>query len=293
MGKILTVAAHEFGVNFSRRQYMFFAFVLPALVALLSIFTSVAAPPVFFEMVGNISAQHWLFLVPSVIAIIFSLSIFLSANYMLQGIAIEKENRIMEVLLSSISFQQLLVGKVLGLGLLGLIQLSTWTLTGFIMLFFSTPALASFAFQSVFSIETILLYLIFFILGYLLYATILAAIGAVMETRGEAQQIGSLLTVFAWLPVSNTMFLQTYVGSVLSGILTVIPFTAPVAVMIKIFTGTLTIYEAVLSITILVITIAVIVIITSSIFRVESILYGKRLSLKQLLRVIAKNPKLR
>ncbi len=290
MGKITTVAKHEFLVNFSRKQFQFFAFVIPAFILMLSIVFSIYSPTPPLEVLSGVNPEYWLFVVPSIIAVIFSLSIFLSANFLLQGIAIEKENRIMEVLISSISFKQLLIGKIIGLGFLGITQLFSWVAVTSIMLALSAPSLFSLALETVATPASLFFYGVFFLLGYVLYASLLAGIGAITETRGEAQQIGSLLTIFAWIPVSNILFLRTGVGGLASSVLTLFPFTAPVAAMIKVFTGTLSTYEAIMSILILISTIAIIVSATSRLFNVELIMYSRDFSAKDIFFFLLKRP---
>ncbi len=288
MDKSLKVALHEFRVNSRRKEYIFFAFVLPAGLLLIVALFSLGGNQFTLTDFREMQQSHWFFAFPSTIAMVFSLAIFLSANFLLQGIAIEKENRIMEVLLSSISFRQLLTGKILGLALLGLIQFSSWVTAGTLVVAFAAPEVLARALEKFIAVETIFLYLVFFFLGYILYASLLAAIGVLTETRGEAQQIGSLLTVFALIPAISTMFLAQDAATPYASALTLFPLTAPITAMIRIFLRSLPMHEALASVCIMAVTIAAIILATAKIFRAELLMYGKRFSALELIRLIVK-----
>ncbi|MBN2067893.1 MAG: ABC transporter permease [Candidatus Diapherotrites archaeon] len=285
MDKTLKIAKHEFAINFKRKEFRFFAFFLPLMLVLIVLAFSFTGNEYDMRDFQEMQKSKWFFAFPSTIAMVFSLAIFLSANFLLQGIAEEKENRIMEVLLSSISFRELLMGKIAGLAFLGLIQFASWVMSGTIVIVLLAPEILAKAMEKFVAVETVLLYLVFFFLGYILYASILAAIGALTETRGEAQQIGSLMTVFALVPAVSTMFISEQTLPV-SGALTLFPPTAPITAMIRIFLRNLPMAEALTSIAILILTIIAVIIMTSRIFRAEVLMYGKRFSPKELLRIM-------
>jgi ABC-2 type transport system permease protein len=288
MDKSLTIAIHEFKVNLRRKEYIFFAFILPAMLLLLVTVFSLSGKQFNLMDFREMQQSQWFFAFPSTIAMIFSLAIFLSANFLLQGIAQEKENKIMEVLLSSISFRQLLTGKILGLAMLGLIQFFSWVVVGLITISVMAPDILARAAEKLVATETIFLYFIFFFLGYILYASLLAAIGALTETRGEAQQIGSLLTIFALIPAISTMFLSSEQATSVISVLTLFPLTAPITAMIRIFMRTLPMHEAIASIAILIVTIILVILAAARLFRVELLMQGKRFSAKELIRIVVK-----
>ena len=286
MDKSLTIAFHEFRVNLARREYQFFAFALPAMLLFFMWFFSLGGKQFTLMDFRDMQSSQWFFAFPSTIAMVFSLAIFLSANFLLQGIATEKENRIMEILLSSISFRELLTGKIVGLAMLGLLQFFAWVMTGVITLGMIAPEILLKATGTFMAMGTIGLYLLFFILGYFMYSALLAAIGALTETRGEAQQISSLLTLFALIPAISTMFLSKEGGNVIATILTLFPFTAPITAMIRLFMRNLPLNEALLSIVICVFTTIVVILIASRLFRAELLMYGKKFSARELARLV-------
>lgn len=288
MDKIAKVAMQEFRMNFARREYKFFAFILPAiLLVLVGIFSLTGSrfSLTEFEMMRE---SYYFFAFPSTIAMVFSLAIFLSANFMLQGIAKEKENKILEILVSSVSFKQLLTGKILGLAMLGLIQFFGWMVSGVAVVALLAPEIFAKLFGSFLATQAILLYLLFFVLGYLLYASLLAAIGVLTETRGEAQQIGSLLTGFALLPALSTMFITSNSTTLYAKAITIFPLTAPITAMIRIFLRTITFEETVLSILVLLLTTGLVIFATAKLFRAETLMYGKKFTIPSLIRFILK-----
>ncbi len=286
MDKTVIVALQEFKMNFARREYKFFAFALPAVLLFLVFLLSLSGRQFSLAEFSLMQKSYYFFAFPSTIAMVFSLAIFLSANFMLQGIAKEKENKILEILLSSVSFNQLLLGKILGLAILGLIQFSTWIIAGTMIVWLLAPEIFARIFFSFIATQAILLYLLFFILGYLLYASLLAAIGVLTETRGEAQQIGSLLTVFALLPALSTMFITSDSTTMYAKAITIFPLTAPITAMIRIFLGTITLWEIILSLSLLLVSTAAIIFVTAKLFRAETLMYGKKFSLKSLIKFV-------
>ncbi|MCX6798857.1 MAG: ABC transporter permease [Candidatus Diapherotrites archaeon] len=288
MDKSMKVAIHEFKTNFRRKEYQFFAFALPICMMILTAIMASGGRQFTLMDFRQMQQSQWFFAFPSTIAMVFSLAIFLSANFLLQGIATEKENRVMEVLLSSISFKELLMGKILGLAMLGLIQFFFWVGAGMFTIALLAPEILAKATGTFAAFETIILYFAFFILGYLMYASLLAAIGALTETRGEAQQIGSLLTVFALIPAISTMFLVQEGNNIFASILTIFPLTAPITAMIRLFMRSLPLYEALFSIAVLLISTAVVVLVASRLFRAEVLMYGKKFSPVQLFDLILK-----
>ncbi len=286
MDKSLKVAKQEFLMNFARREYKFFAFALPALLLIGGILMSFSGRQISLAEFSLMQKSYYFFAFPSTIAMVFSLAIFLSANFMLQGIAKEKENKILEILVSSVSFTQLLTGKIVGLAMLGLIQFFGWVIVGTTVIFLMAPEIFADAFSSAFAFQTIGLYFLFFFLGYLLYASLLAAIGVLTETRGEAQQIGSILTGFALVPAMSTMFMTGNSTGLFATAITLFPLTAPITAMIRIFLGTITPTEIILSLLLLLLSTAAIIFITAKLFRAETLMYGKKFSARQLIKFV-------
>ncbi len=120
------------------------------------------------------------FVVPFLFGFLLVMAIGSSSGYLLQGLGEEKENRIMEVLLSSVSTRQLLAGKVLGLGAAGLLQMMVWLLSMSVLVRLASGAIGG-EFASIQMPQNVMILgIVYFVLGYLLFAVLQAGIGAMV-----------------------------------------------------------------------------------------------------------------
>lgn len=169
--------------------------------------------------------------VPIVFVALFMVSIFITSGYLLQSVTEEKENRVVEIVLSSIPSVPLMAGKIVGLGGAGLTQVVVWVLTALLAL----PLLAS-QFPDLSGIEldpTILvLALFYFVLGYLAYGAIFAAIGAIAPGNREAQQYSGFLGFFAAIPFILFSLFATSIDSPVVLALSLFPLTTPTAMLL-------------------------------------------------------------
>jgi ABC-2 type transport system permease protein len=241
-----------------------------------------------FEKTGEIAASQDLLsmlLVPLIFAVIFMISIFFASNFLFQSVTEEKENRIIEILLSSVSSGQLLVGKILGLGLAGLGQIAVWLVTIFIFSELAPgiiPALSSMHIPA----SLIGWALVYFILGYLLFASIFAGIGSIGSTAKEAQGWSTIFVLPAMLPYYFSYFIVTQPESVLSRVLALFPLTSPMAVMMRLPAGTISAWELALSLVLLAGSVVFTMWLASRIFRVFLLMYGKKPAVKDIFRYV-------
>lgn len=218
-----------------------------------------------------------------VFSLLLALSMVFSSTYMIQGLGEEKENRIMEVLLSSVSSLQLLTGKILGLSAAGLVQVAVWVA--------SLPFLLKFASSSIRGLEGtiqlpagfLILGVVFFILGYLLFTVIAAGVGAVSSTTQEAQQLSGMYSIFAIIPIWCIAPISMFPGNPVWAILTIFPFTAPVMVMVRLGLSNISTWEIVVSIVVLVLSIIGGLLFAAKVFRDYLLSYGKRSKLKEIM----------
>jgi ABC-2 type transport system permease protein len=169
--------------------------------------------------------------VPIVFVGLFMVSIFITSGYLLQSVTEEKENRVVEIVLSSIPSMPLMAGKVLGLGGAGLTQVAIWVVTALVAL----PLLSS-QLPDLSAIEidpTILgLALVYFVLGYLAYGAIFAAIGAIAPGNREAQQYSGFLGFFAAIPFIMFSVVASDVDSLAVVALALFPLTTPTTMLL-------------------------------------------------------------
>ena len=246
------------------------------------------------------------------LAMLVYMFIIFFGGQVMQGVAEEKTNRIIEVIVSSVKPFQLMMGKIIGVSLVALTQFVLWiVLTGALYLGFSAfmglsnPEMLSSGtvmaqqisnenvvnnesvqsiLQIVHSIDfgtIIATFLIFFILGYLLYATLYAAIGSLVDNNTDAQQFTLPVTVPLIVAIISSFYIVNNPDSSLSVWLSMIPFTSPISMMVRIPFG-VPIWQIVLSIVLLAGTFVLMTWIAAKIYRTGILMYGKKLSYKEI-----------
>jgi ABC-2 type transport system permease protein len=216
------------------------------------------------------------FLAPMVFAFLLVMSIGMTSGFLLQGLGEEKENRVMEVLLSSVSTRQLLTGKVLGLGVAGLVQVVIWlaSVTFLARLASETVggALAGIEIPS----NMMTLGIVYFVLGYLFFAVMQAGVGAIGANAKESQQMSVVFILPAILPFYIfIIFLRENPDHVLSTVLTMIPVTAPMTVFMRLGLSEIPVWELVLSVILMIVSIVGGLWLAAKAFRVFLLMYGK------------------
>ncbi len=230
------------------------------------------------EQVNEISQV----LVPTFFAFLLMMAILISSGYLLQGIGEEKENRIMEVLLSSITPMQFMLGKILGLGVAGLFQILVWLVSARIALAIGSVNVDVLN-DITYPLDIIALSTVYFFLGYLFFATVMAGLGAVATTQRESQQIGGIFSFTAVIPFFLSTVLIENPDSSLALALTFIPFTAPVAAMIRFASADIVMWQVALSLSVLAASTVFAMWASAKIFRAYLLMYGRRPGLREIL----------
>lgn len=211
---------------------------------------------------------------PFITSFLLFLSIFSASGYLLRGIAEEKENRIIEVLLSSLSPLELLAGKILGLGAVGLLQIMIWG---------SAVGLgATYTFPLGVDPFLFLLAFVYFLLGYLIFSSLMAGVGAMTSSLQESQQVAGIFTFAAASPLVFIQLLLTNPNSPIPVFLSLFPFTSSVAMMARLAATDVPFYQIVASLLILVVSIYWVVLFSSRLFRASLLMYGKKLKLREI-----------
>jgi ABC-2 type transport system permease protein len=226
------------------------------------------------------------FFLPYGVTFIFYITIFGSASLMLNSITDEKQNRVIEILMTSVTPVQMLAGKVVALGLVGLLQTLVWGGTGFALLRLGgqmNALPASFQLPA-----SILLWgALFFVLGYVLYAILMAGVGALVPNLREASQATLVLVVPLIVPL---MFINLLVQQPNGGVavgLSLFPFTAPVAMMTRLSVTEVPLWQPVAAAGFLVIAGLLVIRSVAGMFRAQTLLSGQNFSLKLLVKALA------
>jgi ABC-2 type transport system permease protein len=196
----------------------------------------------------------------------------------------EKTSRVFEVLLSTIRPSEMLAGKILGVGSVGLTQVAVWMVAAFLATASPLAALLSAAVAISISAAQIVFFIVYFVLGFLLYSSVAAALGAMTNSEQELQQ----LNMFLMLPLFFCMLMLPVVisnpNSVLARIVSLIPFCTPLLMNFRVSLSMPQPWEIGLSIVLMIATIFAVLWVASRIYRVGILMYGKKPNLPELLR---------
>ncbi|MBA3945837.1 MAG: ABC transporter permease [Herpetosiphonaceae bacterium] len=223
-------------------------------------------------------------------AYLLAFSLLSGGGLLLSAITEEKSNRTIELLLTSLKPWQLLAGKLVGLGLVGLIQLTIWLGIGQTILrgAQTIPGAAPLATSAVAAIPpTLWLWIVvFFLLGYLLYGTLMALLAGLGTSARESGQISTFLTLPVLLPVLFFSVISDQPNGVIARVLSFFPLTAPTTLMLRLGVGQLPAWELALAIGVLLLSIIGAMALAARLFRASTLLTGTRPTPRALLRAL-------
>ncbi len=248
----------------------------------------VALQPIKITKKGEEEDTGGTFMISYILALIIYMAILIYGQVIMRGVIEEKSSRVVEVVLSSLKPFQLMMGKILGIGAVGLTQFSIWTLFGIGASVYGTsfiPAGANFAMPSI-PAHVFVYFVVFFILGYFLFGTLYAAIGSLVNSEKEAQQLVMPVTMFLVIPIMLMIFIIRAPNSSIAVFLSFIPFFAPILMFLRITVLIPPFGQIGASIVILILTILLMVWLTAKIYRVGILMYGKRPKLAEIVRWI-------
>jgi len=219
-------------------------------------------------------------LVARVMPYMFYFILLVGSSYLLRSVAAEKENRTVEVLLLSLHPRQLMMGKILGLSVVTLVQLGIWFGGGALILNRGKALLdvSSFAFPPGFFVWAF----IFLALGFLLFASVMAAAGAIAPTAREGNQVTWLLM----LPLMPTLMFGPLLveepNNPLTLVLSLFPFSAPSAMPTRLALGEVPLWQIIASLAGLALTTYLMVVLAARFFRADNLLSDAPFSLRRL-----------
>ena len=219
------------------------------------------------------------FFLPYAVTMLFYIILLSAASLLLSSVTKEKENRVMEILMVSVTPRQLLTGKIVALGLIGLLQTIVWVGTGRLLLARSgTTFNLPIAFQLPASF--LIWGVIFFLLGYAVYASLMAGLGALVPNLREASQATILVIFPLIIPVVLLSILINDPHGLLATILSLFPLTSPVAMMTRLAAGGVPFWQTLLAAALLAVTAVLVVRSVARMFRAQTILSGQPFSRK-------------
>lgn len=224
------------------------------------------------------------------IAFVLYITIFLYGQNVMRGVIEEKQSRVAEIVVSSIPAWKLLTGKVLGVGAAGMTQLLLSLGASLVLVRVRDPILARLGLPRVpfdlpdITLGAALLLLLFFLLGYIFYAALFAAVGALVSSENEAQQVAlpvALLLVF------TAMFIQPVLLDPESGAaltLSLIPFSAPIIMPLRLSLIPLPAWDVASSVAMMCVGCYLVILAAARIYRTGLLMYGKRPGLREIAR---------
>ncbi len=209
-----------------------------------------------------------------------------TSQMLMQGLVEEKENRMMELFMTSARPSEMLWGKLVGLGALGITMIVAWLVMGLAFVYVRGSGidigqtLANYQLTPGF----LVLVLLYTLLGYFLFGALMGGLGATVNAEQESRQVASLISLIGVIPLalSFSFFIDPNGG--LPVFLSLFPFTAPIGMLFRLPLTTVPTWQVALSIGLMVVTLLLVMWISARIFRLGMLSYGKRPSLGDMLR---------
>jgi ABC-2 type transport system permease protein len=229
--------------------------------------------------IGNI-------IIPAVFSLLLSFALMLGTNALISGLGEEKESRLIEVLLSSVSVRQLLIAKVLALGAAGLLQVIVWLVSAPLLLSSASSSFGGFLSDIQLPANFLVLGFLYFILGYLLFAVLSVTLGGISSSTSEAQTLSMFYVMMLFIPLWFFGLLINFPNSPIWVVLSIFPVTAPVQTMVRLGVSDIPAWQIVTSVGVLVLSIIVGLFLSVKIFRMFMLMYGKRPGLTEIVQVL-------
>jgi ABC-2 type transport system permease protein len=226
-----------------------------------------------------------MFVATLVMVMVMYMTVLLYGINVMRSILEEKTSRIMEVMLSTATSKEMMAGKILGVGAVGLTQVGIWALTAIAVGAYAAVG-AMGAIKGVLNPMLLAYFAVFFLLGYVLYSTLCAAVGSMVNSEQEAQQMQFLVMMPMILAVIFIVNIFQNPNSNIAIFGSLFPFTAPLVMFARIANQTPPWWQIALSIGLMLATIYVMVWLCGRIYRVGILMYGKKPNLPEILKWI-------
>lgn len=197
----------------------------------------------------------------------------------------EKTSRIFEVMLSTVKASDMLAGKLIGIGAVGMTQIAIWIALGAIALSsaFLESWMTGYAKPQVSIVEVVLL-CIYFLLGYSLYSAFFAGLAATCDTEQELQQYAPLAAVPVWLSFGMIVYILGNPNSIWSILISMFPPCSPITMAFRFTAQFPPAWQIALSLGLLAVSIYIVLWLSSRLYRVGILMYGKRATVPEMLR---------
>ncbi len=232
------------------------------------------------------SDQGQTFLLAYVFMMIIYVTVLMYGIYVMRGVLEEKSSRVVEVVISTLKPFELMLGKILGIGAVGLTQFLIWAV---LMAAVTAPGAAAAVGIEGLELPSIpgqllAFFVVYFVLGFLLYGTLYAGIGAAFDTEQEAQNFQGVVTMFLVVPLVLMMQILNQPDGTLSVVLSLIPFFTPMLMFLRMTLSPVPPFQLAASVVLMVAAILACTWLVAKIYRVGILMHGSKPKLKELVR---------
>ena len=226
------------------------------------------------------------FMLAYVFMMIIYVTVLMYGIYVMRGVLEEKSSHVIEVVISTVKPFELMLGKILGIGAVGLTQFLIWAT---LMAAISAPGAVSAMGISGMELpkipaQLLFFFVVYFVLGFLLYGTLYAGIGAAFDTEQEAQNFQGVITMFLIVPLVLMMQILNQPDGTLSVVLSLIPFFTPMLMFLRITLTPVPAIQLIASVVLMVGAILACTWVVAKIYRVGILMHGSKPKIKDLIR---------
>lgn len=228
-------------------------------------------------------AAYWM---PYAACMLLYMAIILSSGLLRSSTGNERKNRVLEVLITSTDPLHLLVGKVTGLGVLGLLQTTAWGLMGLAVMRLGGRAFQWTALPTV-PLTLLVWVVVFFVLGYAIYATLLAGVGALTGPNMPGASASDIVIIWPLIiPIAFWSLMVMEPNGLIAVVLSLFPLTAPVAMVTRLAVGNIPLWQPLLAVALTLLTALAVVHGVTRVFRAQVLLSGQPFSVRRYLAII-------
>jgi ABC-2 type transport system permease protein len=226
------------------------------------------------------------FMLAYVFMMIIYVTVLMYGIYVMRGVLEEKSSHVVEVIISTVKPFELMLGKILGIGAVGLTQFLIWAI---LMAAISAPGMVSAMGMGDIGLPTIpiqllVFFVVYFVLGFLLYGTLYAGIGAAFDTEQEAQNFQGLVTMLLIVPMVLMIQIINQPDGTLSVVLSMFPFFTPMLMFLRMTLVPVPAWQVAASVVLMLGAILASTWIVAKIYRVGILMHGSKPKLKDLIR---------
>ncbi len=221
------------------------------------------------------------FVLPFIAGILFIIALFSGASYLLQAVVDEKENRTIEIVVSSVTPMQLMSGKVIGLAGVGLTQVLVWLIGASVAVFLLRDRLE---FLQSITIDPgfVALAFVLFVLQYLIYGAIMAGIGSIVADAKQGQSYSTPFTLAAMIPWFFLTAILFDPNGAVAVVLSLFPLSAPLTLLVRYSMTSIPAWQLVAAIGVMILTAIGAMWLAARIFRIGMLRFGQRVNLSEI-----------